>query len=201
MPVEEFINAFPTQEFIKIFFSIFVVMDPLGNLPIFYTLTNKLSAKDRTRNINRAVFIASILLFLFLFFGAALLGYFGISIGSFEVAGGVILAIIGTKVVLGLRLTEERAQKYQMAVVPMATPLITGPATITTILLLVTKYNYTVVLIASAVNLFVTWIILHQTELLFKILGRQGSDIVARLFGLIIVALAVEFIRQGLNVV
>jgi len=184
-------------DFIKAFFAIFVAMDAFGNLPILTTLTLKLSAKERNKNVDRAIFIAAILLLIFLFFGMRLLKYFGISMESFKVGGGIILLIVGIKIVLGLRLREERARKYEIAAVPLATPLITGPAVITIMILLVNQVGYLITFIASLLNLLITWIILRQTELLFKILGRQGSDVVARIMGLILTALAVEFIRQG----
>ena len=192
MPFELIITGF-----IKAFFAIFVAMDAFGNLPILSTLTQKLSAKERNKNVNGAVLIAAILLFIFLFFGARILQYFGISIDSFKIAGGIILLIIGIKIVLGLRLREERAKRYEVAAVPLATPLITGPAVITVILLLVNEFGYLLTLIASLLNLFITWVVLRQTALLFKLFGRQGSDIIARIMGLILTALAVEFIKQG----
>ncbi|MCH8003638.1 MAG: MarC family protein [Nanoarchaeota archaeon] len=187
----------PITDFIKVFFAIFVAMDAIGILPIFSALTQKLSVKDRKKNVDRAILIATILLLIFLFFGTTLLGYFGISMESFKIAGGIILLIIGVKIVLGLRLREERAKKYEVAAVPLATPLITGPAVITVIILLTTEFGYLLTLVASLLNLLITWIVLRQTELLFKIFGRQGSDVVARIMGLILTALAVEFIKQG----
>jgi len=187
----------PLEQFIKAFFAIFVVMDAFGNLPIFNSLTEKLFVRERIKNANKAVFIAAIILLLFLFFGALILRYFGISIGSFKVAGGIVLMILGIKIALGLRLIEERAKKYQVAAVPLATPLITGPGVITTVIILVHQFGYLITLAASLLNLVITWVVLRQSVLLFKVFGRQGSDVIARLFGLILVALAVEFIRQG----
>ncbi len=184
-------------DFIKAFFAIFVAMDAFGNLPILSTLTQKLSAKERNKNVDGAVLIAAILLFIFLFFGTRILQYFGISIDSFKIAGGIILLIIGIKIVLGLSLREERAKKYEIAAVPLATPLITGPAVITVILLLVNEFGYLLTLIASLLNLLITWVVLRQTALLFRLFGRQGSGIIARIMGLILIALAVEFIKQG----
>jgi len=185
------------EEFIKAFLAIFIVMDAFGNLPVFYSLTDKLFVKERIKSANKAVFIAAIVLLVFLFFGALILEFFGISMGSFKVAGGILLLILGIKIALGLRLIEERAKKYEIAAVPLATPLITGPGVITTVMILVNQFGYIVTLTASLLNLFITWIVLRQSELLFRILGRQGSDVVARLFGLILIALAVQFIKEG----
>jgi len=188
---------FAVADFIKAFFAIFVAMDAFGNLPILSTLTQKLSAKERNKNVDGAVLIAAILLFIFLFFGTRILQYFGVSIDSFKIAGGIILLIIGIKIVLGVSLREERAKKYEIAAVPLATPLITGPAVITVILLLVNQFGYLLTLIASLLNLLITWVVLRQTALLFRLFGRQGSDVIARIMGLILTALAIEFIKQG----
>ncbi len=192
MPLE-----FALSDFLKALFAIFIAMDAIGNLPILYVLTKKLSVKERNKNVDKAIFIATILLLAFLFFGTGILGYFGISFDSFRVAGGLVLLIIGLRIVLGLRLMEERAKKYELAAVPLATPLIVGPAVITVTILLVSEFGFLIPLIAASTNLIAAWIILRQTELLFKILGRQGSEVIARIMGLILTALAVEFIRLG----
>ena len=192
MPIE-----FPISEFVKAFFAIFVAMDAFGNLPILFTLTRKLSDKERSRNVDYAVLIAAALLLVFLFFGTKTLRFFGISFESFKIAGGIVLLIFGLKIVLGLSLRENGIKKYEVAAVPLATPLITGPAVITVIILLVSQFGYMLTLIASVLNLIITWIVLRQTHFLFRIFGRQGSDVIARVMGLILTALAIEFIKQG----
>src|SRR3989338_9633193 len=99
MPLE-----FALSDFLKAFFAIFVAMDALGNLPILYVLTKKLSSKERNANVSKAILIAAILLLVFLFFGENLLNYFGVTIGSFKIAGGILLMILGLRIVLGLRI-------------------------------------------------------------------------------------------------
>src|SRR3989338_2651 len=192
MPLE-----FALSDVLKAFFAVFIAMDAIGNLPILYLLTKKLSLKERNKNVDKAIFIATILLLVFLLFGTGILKYFSISFNSFRVAGGLVLLIIGLRIVLGLRLIEERAKKYELAAVPLATPLIVGPAVITVAILLVSEFGFLIPLIAAAANFISSLIILRQTELLFKILGRQGSEVIARIMGLILAALAVEFIKHG----
>ena len=171
-------------------------MDALGNIAIFSALNSKFSSKQKIGNIKRAVLIASLVLLIFLFLGNYLLKYFGISIYSFKIAGGIVLMIIGLQIVLGLKFVK-RPEMHELAIVPMATPLITGPGVITTVLILVGVYGYWVTLIASIINLLLTYIILRYSEPLLKLIGKQGADVVSRITGLIIVAIAVEFIRQG----
>ena len=184
------------MEFIKAFVAIFVIMDVFGNVPIFSTLNGKFAKERKIQNIKRAVLIASIVLFLFLFIGNYLLNFFGVRMSSFKVAGGIVLMILGLKILLGLKLTKKE-DLSEIAVVPMATPLITGPGVITTVMILVGKYGYWIPLIASILNLLLAYFILRYSDRLLKVIGKQGSDVVSRIMGLIIVAIAVEFIRVG----
>jgi len=184
------------MEFIKAFVAIFVIMDVFGNVPIFSILNGKFTKERKIQNIKRAVLIASIVLFLFLFIGNYLLNFFGVRMSSFKVAGGIVLMILGLKILLGLKLTKKE-DLSEIAVVPMATPLITGPGVITTVMILVGKYGYWIPLIASILNLLLAYFILRYSDRLLKVIGKQGSDVVSRIMGLIIVAIAVEFIRVG----
>ncbi len=184
-------------ELIKSTVAIFVVMDALGNVPIFSTLNKGFSKEQKTENINRAVLIATIVLLVFLLIGNQLLVFFGIRLSSFKIAGGILLLIIGLEIALGLKFGKYRAEKKELAIVPMGTPLITGPGVITTVLILVSTYGYLITLIASAVNLLVTFILLRFSEGFLRIFGKQGADVISRIMGLIILAIAVEFVRQG----
>ncbi len=177
--------------------SIFVVMDALGNIPIFSVLNKGFSKKQKVENINRAVLIASIVLVVFLFLGNMLLDFFGIRLSSFKIAGGLLLLIIGMEIALGLKYGRHEKEKPELAIVPMGTPLITGPGVITTILILVGIYGYWIPLIASVINLLITFVLLRSSETFLKIFGKQGADVISRIMGIIIVAIAVEFIRQG----
>ncbi len=185
------------EELVTSTVAIFVVMDALGNMPIFSVLNKGFSKKQKIENINRAVLIASIVLLIFLFLGNMLLDFFGIRLSSFKVAGGILLLIVGMEIALGLKFGRYKAEKQELAIVPMGTPLITGPGVITTVLILVGIYGYWIPLIASAINLLITFVLLRFSERLLKIFGKQGADVISRIMGIIIVAIAVEFIRQG----
>ncbi len=184
-------------EFFKAFLSLFVIMDVLGNVPLFWTLSHKLGRSQKVHSINKAVIVAGILLLCFLFFGDAILTFFGVSIHSFKVAGGIIILIIGLEMVLGLRFRETRFEKYEFAVVPLATPLITGPGVITTIILLADSVGIWLTLAAASLNLLITWISLIYSDKLHNFLGRQGADVLSRLMGLILCAIAVTFVKSG----
>ncbi len=173
-------------------------MDTLGNLPIFHSFVKGWPVSKRSTLIRETMYVAGAILLIFLFFGERVLTFFTLDFESFKIAGGIIVLIIGIKQVLGLRMLEERAKTYRAAVVPLATPLITGPATITTIMILVYQHGIWITLLASLLNLYVVYIFLSKAEKLNGILGRQGSDALSKIMGLILTAIAIGFIRQGL---
>jgi multiple antibiotic resistance protein len=177
---------------------LFIAMDTIGNIPVFVVLTRKMPKSKRKKNVTTALLIASGLLILFLLFGNYVLKFFSIGIDDFKIAGGVVLGILGLRLVMNLRMLEERAEKYQNALVPMATPLVTGPATITTLIINTSSYGLLISAIAAAANLLFTWIVLRRTDYFFRLLGRQGADVLSKIFGLILVAIAIGYIRGGI---
>ncbi|HIH42030.1 TPA: MarC family protein [Candidatus Woesearchaeota archaeon] len=188
------------ETILKAFLSLFIIMDAFGVLPVFITVTKNYPAHFKKHCANTAMYVAGIVLLVFLFFGLIILDFFGINFSNFKVAGGLILLILGVKIVLGLQFREEVASKYQLAVVPLATPLITGPGVITTVIILVGEYGYYITLLVSLLNLFITWLILYNADYFYKLLGRQGSDVLSRIMGLLLTALGVQFIRVGFGV-
>lgn len=186
------------QDFVRPFLSLFIIMDIIGVLPIFISLSHCLDLKHRCRCANRSILVAGVVLFIFLFFGLQILGVFRISLPSFMVAGGIILLLLGIKIVLGIDWHEARVSKYGFAAVPIGTPLITGPGAITTVILLSNEYGYFITVVAALLNLLICWIALHYSQRIYDFLGHQGTDIVSRIMGLIITAMAVTFIREGL---
>lgn len=185
------------SELLHAFFSIFVVMDALGNLPIFHSFVRGWPPGKRVEMIQKTMFVAGAVLLLFLFFGEGVLSFFMVDFKSFQIAGGIIVLIVGIKQVIGLKILEERAKTYRTAIVPLATPLITGPATITTIMIFVHQYGLLITLLASLLNLYVTYLFLSKVDRMSTILGRQGSDTLSKIMGLILTAIAIGFIRQG----
>ncbi len=185
------------SELLTAFFSIFVVMDIFGNIPLFAILLEKYPEHERRKRGNRAILYATGLLLLFLFLGKYVLAFFGISFESFKIAGGLILLIMGITYVLNLKLPHQHSDYYDVAVFPIATPLITGPGVITTIIILTQQLGWIAVLIGSVANLLLTYIGLRNVKWLLKVLGRQGCDVMTRIFGLILTAIAVEYILQG----
>lgn len=183
--------------FIKCFVALFVVLDPLGNLPLFFTLNNRYAEKYKHKNIRRAVAIATAILLPFVFFGMSILNFFGITISGFKIAGGILLFLVGLKIVLGTN-GSKKEEYSDIAIVPMATPLIAGPATITTIILLTGIYGYALPLIALIINLTINFILFSYSDEIIGVIGKQGAEVISKIFGMLLVAIAAEMIISGL---
>jgi multiple antibiotic resistance protein len=185
--------------FIQVFFAIFGVMDPVGNVPMFLSLTAKLERKEQQRLATSAVKRAGVILVAFVFLGSAILNAFQISIESFRIAGGLILCILGLQILFGPEHEAKEGDGGDISVVPLATPLIAGPGTITSSVILVKEYGYLLVLAAVIVNLVLTRLLFKYAYLVLRLLGKKGAQAFAKVMGLIIVAIGVEFIRNALG--
>ncbi|MEK6848392.1 MAG: MarC family protein, partial [Nanoarchaeota archaeon] len=160
------------EQILQAFITLFVIMDPLGNIPLFMGMTKGMPLKDIRINFNRSVLVAGLLLFAFLFFGHNVLNIFNINIDSFRIAGGIVLLIIGVIYVLGLSHKILKTQGSNL-VVPIGTPLLTGPGVITTTILLAKEYGVQKASIAAGLTLILTWIILMNAVKLYKMLGEH----------------------------
>ena len=182
---------------LEAFITLFVIMDPVGNLPVFTSLTKGMPLSEVKRNADRSVLVAGILLFIFLFLGLKIFDFFGIDMNSFQIAGGIILMIIGIIYVFGLSGKLVKANSNDLSV-PIGTPLLTGPGVITTTIILVKENGPFVTVIAAFLTLFTTWIILWNASKLYKLLGEHWTNIISRVMGIVVAAIAVKFIMNGI---
>ena len=185
--------------YIKSAIALFVVMDAIGNAPIFMSLTQNMERKVSIRRLNVAVLVAASVIGLFIVIGKGILLYFGISVGDFQIAGGIIFFLLGIEMVFGLDYLSSRVERYDIAIVPLATPLIAGPGVLTTIVILANTYGYMPTLVSAVFNLILTRLILGNSLHINRIIGKQGTEILARIMGLLLTALAVSFIRSGIT--
>jgi len=188
------------QSFILTFVPLFIVIDALGILPFVISLSEGMSTHERRKMIHVATMTATIVGLAFLFFGQFILGVLGISVGSFAIAGGIILLVLSIKYMTTGRMVELIKEEIA-AVVPIGTPLTVGPATITTLLLLATQFPLYMVLISFALNLLITWVIFLQSNYIVRFMGQGGLKAVSRVFSLLLAAIAVSMIIRGLNMV
>jgi len=188
--------TFDTVAFMHAFVTLLVIMDPFGGLPVFMTLTKDYSEERAKQSAHRATRVSLILLTIFVFVGEGVLNFFGISMFSFQVGGGLILLLLGLLYVLDITLGDDKDYSKDI-VIPMATPLIAGPGAITAIIILVSQYGFLVPLTAMLLNLFIFWLAMYYARYIKKFLGEQGLEIMSRVMGLLLVALAIEMIRSA----
>lgn len=182
---------------IETFIVLFVIMDPVGNLPFIIFLTKGMPVNEARKSINSSVFVAGVLLFVFLFLGLDILRFFGINLDSFQIAGGIILLILGILYVLGISGKLVKSHGADLSV-PIGTPLLTGPGVIVTTIILVMENGIWATAIAAALTLLATWIILFNSMRVYKILGEHWTDVISRVMGIILAAIAVRFITNGI---
>jgi multiple antibiotic resistance protein len=188
------------NSFLLTFVPLFIVIDALGTLPVVITLSEGLNKHEKLKMIHLSTATAAVVGLAFLFFGQFILKLMGISVGSFAVAGGLILLILSSKYIITGKMVDA-VKEEMIAVVPIGTPLLAGPATITTLLLLSGQFPLYVVLISFIVNIIVAWIVLLLGNRIAGFLGRGGLKAVSSVFNLLIAAIAVTMIFRGLEMV
>ena len=179
-----------------------LVMDPIGNIPLFVSLLRPVEAARRTRVILRECAIAFAVLLVFVFFGAAILGVLGLSDPSLTIAGGVILFLIALRMIF--RRPEGifgDAVGSEPFIVPLAIPSIAGPAAIATVMLLASRAPQRLLewCLAVSVAMLATAALLVSAGRLAKLAGEQGLLAFERLMGLILTAIAVEMLLRGIE--
>lgn len=182
--------------FLKSLVALFIITDSPGNLPFFLGLTEGETLEGKRKIFGVAAATGLILLLTFLFAGLAILDLFGVTLNDFKIAGGILLLWIAVEVMMRGRLNIEH--KEDMGVVPMGCPLLVGPGAITTSIVLLKLYGYAVVMSAIAACFALIWLVLYYADFIHNILGRNGSLILTKVASILIAAIAVQFIRQGI---
>ncbi|PHQ98989.1 MAG: MarC family transcriptional regulator [Marinosulfonomonas sp.] len=194
---------------ITAFITLFVIIDPIGLAPLFVALTKGEDAARRRGIAIRATLIAGGLLVLFGLFGEAVLGFAGISMPAFRIAGGVLLFLTALDMLFERRTKRRKGQASSdndPSVFPLATPLIAGPGSIATIILLTGQAGNdwaavgTIMLVLLAVLLLVMLFFL-SANLLERVLGDTGTNVVSRLLGMLLAALSVQFVIDGITAI
>ena len=186
------------SNFILTFIPLFIVIDAFGNLPFLIATSEPLEKKAKSKLVNIAIITATAVGLIFLFFGQFILHVMNISVGSFAIAGGIILVVFSILYMTTGHMVSA-VQEELMAIVPIGTPLTVGPATITTLILLATQYPIYTVLIAFAINMAIAWVIFKLASLFARFLGQGGIKAVSQVFNLLLAAIGVSMILRGLD--
>ena len=204
---------FELELFLSAFAILFVIIDPPGCAPIFATLTNGTSRKHQKAMAYKSVFVASIILFGFAYVGEFIFSKLGISLDALRVAGGIMLFIIGLNMVFEKR-TEKREDRAEEAledsdspedisVFPMGIPMIAGPGTMASLLILMGKTDTLAgqlsVMAALALTLIITLITFLVAGPLMKLMGKSVTDVMTRVLGVLLTTLAAQFVLDGLK--
>ena len=199
---------------IVIFLALFFTIDVIGVTPVFVSLTSNVDGNFRKRMVIRGVVIASLILFFFALSGTSVLNILGIGLPAFRIAGGILLMFLSIDMVFAKTTSsirtetmdehEEAMHKNDISVFPLAIPLLSGPATITMLILFMKQAEGNIlqqltILLALSVNMFVCWIVLSYSSTISRYLGKTGINVLNRLFGILLTALACQFFIDGIK--
>ncbi|MDD5022737.1 MAG: MarC family protein [Candidatus ainarchaeum sp.] len=182
------------------FVTIFMIMDPFASLPPFLTFTKGCKDEEIKKTANNAVIIAGVLAVIFIFGGMEILGILSITLFEFKIAGGIVLALLGLENVLNFSFSKNQkdGEGLDSVAVLIATPLLTGPGLISSLILLVQEYGITSVLIALGFALVICWVILRNAIYVKRILGQRVLTILSKIIGLLLIAMGVGYIKSGI---
>ena len=198
-------------EYTRFFTALFVILDPFAAVPIFLVLTKNYTAAERGRIANIVALTVFLALVIASITGEALLRGMGTSLASFRVRGGIVLLLMALAMLRGqtdtVRTTPaeeaEAEDRHSIAVVPLAIPLLAGPGSISTVIIqmhrLNTEFHGPLIILVIALVCLLLWVVLRMAVSIGKMLGQIGLNVINRLFGLILAAIAVEIMANGLK--
>ena len=191
------------------FTSFFTLINPLSTMPLFMTMTSELTVKERNHTAKKATLVALITIVIFALSGQLLFNFFGISVNSFRIVGGIIFFIMGMDMLQArigkVKIKDSEVKTYinDISVTPLAIPLICGPGAITNSIVMMedaSTFTRKIVLFGSILLvLLITYLVFYSASRIIKIIGQTGINVMMRLMGLILMVIAVEFFFSGLK--
>ena len=187
---------FNIKEIFTAFMVLFAVIDIIGNIPIVIDLRKKAGHIQS----EKASLIAGVIMIIFLFLGKSLLALIGVDVNSFAVAGAFILFFIALEMILGITLyKDDESSAITASVFPLAFPLIAGPGSLTTLLSLRAEFNIENIIVAVLLNVLVIYIVLKTSTKIEKMIGPNGINIIRKIFGVILLAIAVKLFAANIK--
>jgi len=187
------------EPYVLSFIPIFVAVDAIGNIPLFISIVGGLSRKQRHKIIVDSVTTATVVAILFMFVGKVILRFIGITISDFQIAGGGLLFIIAVRLLLpgAQKSVLTNGHDKGVGVFPLGTPLITGPAVLTTTLMMLDSFGITPTFVSLLANMLFVWITLVKADLIIKLMGSSGTRAFSKIMYILLAAIAVMMIRRG----
>lgn len=184
--------------FLEAFVLLLGIIDPLASLGAFIALTKGMEDKEKLRIAHKAVLVAALVFFVFAIGGQALLDIMGVDIQAFRAAGGIILILLGMQMGLGISFPKEKEEISEVAVV-IGTPMICGPATITTAIILSGEAGMAITLMAGIMVIVITLGVLVLSKFLTRFIGRSGLQIMSTMMGIITMAYGIQYLLSGIH--
>ncbi len=184
------------KEILTISFTLFAVIDIIGSIPILASLRAKMGGEIRSL---QATIVSGALMIGFLLVGEQFLGFLGIDVNSFAVAGSIVIFIIGLEMVLGIDFFKAENNPKSGSVVPIAFPLIAGSGTLTTVMSLRANFHVVNIFIGIIINLIVIFLVLKSLKWIERVLGPNGMTVIRKFFGVILLAIAVKIFSTNVQ--
>ncbi|MDQ3873085.1 MAG: MarC family protein [Thermoproteota archaeon] len=187
-------------DLVRSIIALFVVIDPIGSVPVFIALTQKMERTQRASVTKTAIITAAGLLFVFAVAGTQILSIFSITISSFMMAGGVLLFIVAIELLThGEWKFAAAGGQGESGIVPLAFPLLAGPGAITAVMISFQTAGLLISALSIIIVIGLTYVVLRYVDRIYRVLGRRGSIIVTRVFAVLIAAIAVQFVVDGIR--
>lgn len=188
------------QPYILTFIPIFVAVDSLGNIPIFVSLTSGLNIKQKKRVIIESIVTATVIAFVFMFIGKFILRIMGVTVSDFKVAGGILLLVISINLLLlGKRTGSMFSSLKDVGIFPLGTPLITGPAVLTTTLMMVDSFGLIPTFWSVLLNMIIAWLFLKYADTFIRLMGDAAIRAFSKVAYILLASIAVMMIRKGIT--
>ena len=184
------------DKFLLSFIPIFVAMDAIGILPMFIGFTEHLKSKEKQKIVLQSIITAFLIGVVFLFLGKWIFKILGVLVADFKIAGGAVLLAISLRDILQYE-KSVKLPSETMGAVPIGTPLVVGPAVLTTIVILLDSYGPAITVLSFIINLVIVWITFSYATMISVFLGKAGSKAFSKIASLLLAAIAVMMIRKG----
>lgn len=180
------------------FVPLFVAVDAIGVLPMFMSLTQNIDSHRIRRVIYQSVITATMVALVFLAIGTWILKLLGITVADFMVAGGILLFVISMSDLLTAEKIQRQVDPESLGAVPLGVPLITGPAVLTTSIILINEHGLTATAAAIVINILIAGVVFRFARYIYNFLGKSGSKTVSKIASLLLAAIAVMMVRKGI---
>lgn len=187
------------EPYILTFIPIFVAVDAIGNIPLFISLVEGANKRQRQKIIVDSVATATLVGIIFMFIGKPILRFIGITIPDFQIAGGALLFVISMRLLLpgAAKILLSNGHDKGVGVFPLGTPLITGPAVLTTILMMLDSFGASATFVSLVINMLIVWVTLKYADVIMKTMGANGTRAFSKIMYILLAAIGVMMIRKG----